>query len=233
MKQGLPSIMDRRLKERLVGATILVVLIVLIVPELLSGPRHPAAAVAPASGGPVEPVRNVTVDLATSKATAADPAAAASSSLQEPMPPGGESAPVDENPPPATAAPLPPEHAAGPNISTLRAQQPESGAVENDVPHTMNGAVPAKPGSGRDTATAEASRHGWSVQIGSFASRANAENQMRHVKPHDAAVYLSSAGRGPTLRYRVRIGAFADRAAAERELAKLRKEGQSASLVPP
>ena len=30
--------MDRRVKERLVGATILVVLIVLIVPELLSGP---------------------------------------------------------------------------------------------------------------------------------------------------------------------------------------------------
>ena len=41
--------MDRRVKERLVGASILVVLIVLIVPELLSGP-------APAPVGPRPPV---------------------------------------------------------------------------------------------------------------------------------------------------------------------------------
>ena len=34
--------MDRRVKERLIGASILVVLIVLIVPELLSGPKPPA-----------------------------------------------------------------------------------------------------------------------------------------------------------------------------------------------
>ena len=62
--------MDRRVKERLVGASILVVLIVLIVPELLSGPPGPA----PVPVGPrlpvsaPEPVRNITVDLATSKA---------------------------------------------------------------------------------------------------------------------------------------------------------------------
>jgi DedD protein len=61
--------MDRRVKERLIGASILVVLIVLVVPELLSGPKSPVlyaprAAIAP------EPTRNVTVDLATSKASA-------------------------------------------------------------------------------------------------------------------------------------------------------------------
>src|SRR5579863_7947251 len=60
--------MDRRVKERLVGASILAALIVLIVPELLSGP--PPASVNPSSGLPVsapQPVRNVTVDLATRK----------------------------------------------------------------------------------------------------------------------------------------------------------------------
>ena len=42
--------MDRRVKERLVGATILGVLIVLLVPELLSGPKPAAAPTAnPAS----------------------------------------------------------------------------------------------------------------------------------------------------------------------------------------
>ena len=64
--------MDRRVKERLVGATILVVLIILIVPELLSGPKARVTPVQPPSAaGSVEAVRNVTVDLATSKATPA------------------------------------------------------------------------------------------------------------------------------------------------------------------
>src|SRR5450631_1166694 len=60
------KLMDRRVKERLVGASILVVLIVLIVPELLSGPaRGPMTPLLP--GSTPEPTRTVTVDLATSK----------------------------------------------------------------------------------------------------------------------------------------------------------------------
>jgi len=72
--------MERPVKERLVGATILVTLIVLIVPELLSGPKRPAMP--PLSASPPAPTRSVSVDLATSKATpapqAADLASAAS-----------------------------------------------------------------------------------------------------------------------------------------------------------
>ncbi len=74
--------MDRPVKERLVGATILVALIVLIVPELLSGPKPPAAR--RSSAGPPAPTRNVSVDLTTSKATpvpqSAEPAASAATS---------------------------------------------------------------------------------------------------------------------------------------------------------
>ena len=78
--------MDRRVKERLVGASILVVLIVLVVPELLSGP--PSAGRAPAAAP--QPVRNVTVDLATSKPTAPDSAADPAASGAQP--PDGASA---------------------------------------------------------------------------------------------------------------------------------------------
>jgi len=63
--------MDRRVKERLIGASILVALIVLVVPELLSGPKPaagPPAATLPAATP--EPIRNVTVDLSTSKPAA-------------------------------------------------------------------------------------------------------------------------------------------------------------------
>jgi cell division septation protein DedD len=90
-----------------------------------------------------------------------------------------------------------------------------------------------KPGTVRETASVEGSHHSWAVQIGSFASRANAEKQMRRLKAHDSSVYVSSSGKGPSSRYRVRIGPFADRAAAEKVMMRLRKEGQSASLVAP
>jgi DedD protein len=211
MNKGWPIFMDRRLKERLVGATILVVLIVLIVPELLSGPKPAARAPAPVAGGPVEPVRNVTVDLATSKATPAEDLASAAASSSTPASP--------------------------PSITTLKAQQPTQlaqpaqPALEKESSPPNAPLLTPKPGT--VTASAEGSHHSWALQIGSFASRANAEKQMRRLKAHDSSVYVSSSGKGPSSRYRVRIGPFADRAAAEKVMMRLRKEGQSASLVAP
>ncbi len=213
MNKGWPIFMDRRLKERLVGATILVVLIVLIVPELLSGPKPAARAPAAVAGGPVEPVRNVTVDLATSKATPAEDLASAA----------------------ASSTPAPP-----PSITTLKAQQPAQPTqfAQPAQPALEKESLPPNapmltPKPGTVTASAEGSHPSWAVQIGSFANRANAEKQMRRLKAHDSTVYVSSSGKGPSSRYRVRIGPFADRAAAEKVMVRLRKEGQSASLVAP
>jgi DedD protein len=250
--------MDRRVKERLVGATILVVLIVLIVPELLSGPKSRVTPAPPASAaGPAEAVRNVTVDLATSKATSADTAASAASPSAEGNPAAGAAGPGDVAPGDA-AAPgeaLTPESApdetpggvpaltsrvtrppGSPTIATLKAQQPaHSAQSELDSEPSAPRSAPkvSKPGNANDAAAAGASNHHWAVQLGSFASRANAEKLVRQLKPRDASLYVSSSGKGASLRYRVRIGPLADRDAAERVMAKLKKEGQSASLVAP
>src|SRR6202042_1832479 len=62
------TVMDRRVKERLIGASILVALVVLIVPELLSGPKPNTATAPSLPAAAPEPVRNVTVDLTTRKA---------------------------------------------------------------------------------------------------------------------------------------------------------------------
>jgi DedD protein len=265
--------MDRRVKERLVGATILMVLIVLIVPELLSGPKARVPAVPPpSSAGPVEAVRNVTVDLATSKATQAEntpaenaladgtAASVASLSAESAGATGaphsgdaasGTAASGDATEPgtPLTAEPAPGEAAAGaplptrtnrvpgsPTIATLKAQQtarsaePEL-ASEPSIPRSAPRA--SNPGNGNETASTSVSKHHWAVQLGSFASRANAEKLVRQRKPHDAAIYMSPSGKGAKARYRVRIGPLPDRDAAERVVAKLKKEGQSASLIPP
>jgi DedD protein len=190
--------MDRRVKERLVGASILVVLIVLIVPELLSGPPGPAPA--PASLKlPVstpEPVRNVTVDLATSKAPAPVVEAAAASSARPSEAPSGEAAS-------AVAAAEALETAASPPTLATRAGKP---AV-----------------AGR----------AWAVQLGSFASHANADKLLHQLKAQGFPVYVLSGGSGPSLRYKVRVGPMTDRGAAAQAAAKLKSLGHAGSLVPP
>jgi DedD protein len=246
--------MDRRVKERLVGATILVVLIILIVPELLSGPKAPMTPAPPASAaGPDEVVRNVTVDLATSKTTPAEntgasaaplpaenaPAAGAAPGDSVPggAAPGDAAAPgtaLDAEPAPIVAAPN--RTPTPPTIATLKAQQPEHSArpeLESEPSGPRSAPQAPKAGTANETAPAGASGRHWAVQLGSFASRANAEKLVRQRKPRDASLYVSPSGKGPSLRYRVRIGPLADRDAAERMVAKLKKEGQSASLVRP
>jgi DedD protein len=202
--------MDRRVKERLVGASILVVLIVLIVPELLSGPAPgPATPKLPASAP--EPVRNVTVDLATNKAQTPEPVAeAAGASSAQPAPTGSAdvASAVAEPPPsqPAQPAPVP------------------SAPLESTAPPPTSAATAVKPAAGA---------HSWSVQLGSFASHANADKLVRQLKAQGFSVYVLSGGSGPSLRYRVRVGPMADRGAAIQAATKLKSLGHVGSLVAP
>jgi DedD protein len=222
MKTGWSSFMDRRVKERLVGATILMVLAVLIVPELLSGPKHLVKASPPASSL-AEPVRNVTVDLATNKAASTEETPASSAV---------SSSPDEES---ATAT-----QEATPTIATLQAQQPASAAsppIENgpSVPTstaTTSGAAPMHAPASHEV-QADAAHHRWAAQIGSFANRANAEKLERQLKAQGYSAYIVPSGTGRSTRYRVRVGPMPDRSATERVIAKLNKAGHSASVVTP
>jgi DedD protein len=193
------AVMDRRVKERLIGASILVALAVLVVPELLSGPRPVAPAPILAAMAP-EPTRNVTVDLATSKTpTTSETQTGGTSGAPAPASAAGTSSAVA-----ATAAAF--ETAARP---------PTAAAVETAVPPPIS------------------SRVSWAVQLGSFASRANADNLTRQLKGQGLSVYVLPGGSGASVRYRVRIGPLADRDSAERMAAKLKSIGHDSSLVAP
>jgi DedD protein len=91
--------MERPVKERLIGASILVALIVLVVPELLSGPKPGAPPTARLPAVAPEPIRTVTVDLATSKAPALSDEPASAVPVPAPANAASESAA------PASAAP--------------------------------------------------------------------------------------------------------------------------------
>jgi DedD protein len=214
--------MDRRVKERLVGATILAVLIVLIVPELLSGPKPNGAVPTPSSvPGPAEPLRNVTVDLATSKATPADETSASAAAVATPSGPAGTAGSEAAAGSDAATGP------DGPTIVTLKAQ-PAAHADGAKPDASSEPAAPRPP-----AAPTPAPGRRWEVQLGSFASRPNADKLVRQLKAEDPSLHVSSSGKGAALRYRVRIGPLEDRESAERVMTRMRKEGRSASLVPP
>jgi len=222
--------MDRRVKERLIGASILVALIVLVVPELLSGPKTAVPSATPATTFPAnapQPTRNVTLDLATSKAPAnseVDPAAtqespaSAVSAAQ-----GGEASPE---------APAPASPGAGSSSTTA----PASGAPTSAAP-TSAAPTSAAPAVTAPVETAVPSpisaRANWAVQLGSFASRANADNLSRQLKAQGFSVYVLPGGSGASVRYRVRVGPLADRDSAERTAGKLKSIGHASSLVAP
>jgi cell division septation protein DedD len=71
------------------------------------------------------------------------------------------------------------------------------------------------------------------VQLGSFASRANADKLARQVKGQGFSVFVSPGGSGAAQRYRVRIGPLADRTAATQTETKLRALGHVGTVVPP
>ena len=214
--------MDRRVKERLIGASILVALVVLVVPELLSGPKPNAATAPTLPAAAPEPVRNVTLDLTTSKApanadgepgaaSAATAASSASSNLSAANAPAGET--------PAAPSPASSGAAASSPASAKSLAKP---APTRSTP--VESAAPSPTSNGHGS---------WSVQLGSFASRVNADNLTRQVKGQGFSVFVLPGGSGSAVRYRVRVGPLADRESAERMAAKLKSLGHVGSLVAP
>ena len=222
--------MDRRVKERLIGASILVALVVLVVPELLSGPKPNTATAPTLPAAAPEPVRNVTVDLTTSKAPAnadiepATPQAAASAAS------AASSAAASTADSPAAEIPTAPSPA--PSGAPASAPAPTSTApVKSSAKPAA--ARPALVESAVHSPTSAGHGGSWSVQLGSFASRANADNLTRQVKGQGFSAFVLTGGSGTAVRYRVRVGPLADRESAERMAAKLKSVGHVGSVVSP
>lgn len=205
--------MERHVKQRLIGATILLFLVVLLVPEFLSGPKPPAATPATL---PV-PTHTYTVDLN-------DPTRA---TLQEPVPTATATPPPPASAPTETPAPT---SSPAPAPAPAATPAPMPAAASTPVPELVPKPIATAP----NTAPTAASANGaWSVQLGSFASRANAEKLVHSLAAKGYTAALSSVGAGAAARYRVRIGQIHDREAAQRLIGRLKSQGVAATLVPP
>jgi DedD protein len=215
---------ESRLKERLTGAVILVALIVLLVPELLSGPGVTAQP-ARATDEDGAPMRSYTIDLADDGGAPRPTTGGESTTEFQPLAAqddpaaaeGGEAAQVQPDETPVASA----QSEAAP---ASEAEVQESAPVESAAPVVE---TPPAPAPERPTVT------GWMIQVGSFASRENAERLARELKSKGFAASVSESRGGGRNLYRVRVGPEADRAAAQAVLAKLRARGQrGAALMP-
>jgi cell division septation protein DedD len=197
-------------KERLTGAIILVALLVLLVPELLTGPvrsapRSPVAA----SSAEEPPFRSITINMADD---ARNRGATAASGPEQPTPlpaPAAQAAPQPSTPPLAS----PPAVASAPQASGTAAPPPAA-----------HSAPPASAG-------AAGAAGAFMVQLGSFASRQNAERLAQQLRAQGFTASVSQ-GSGARHLYRVRAGPAHDHGAAVQLAQQLSAAGHSGSIVP-
>ena len=239
--------MESRAKQRLTGAIILVALFVLLVPELLTGPRNSQP---PAETAGDDGLRRYTIDLnaqnaaGQSTAPAGQQAPVALPPVAEPMGPAqglavpGEAAvpepqsnkpnsPPDSSPVSAPASQAP---AKSPSVTAPVATVP---APVVTAPAPASRAAPATVETPRAPPPATAAARGsFVVQLGSFGSRENAERLVHDMTARGFTAFIAPITTNGRELYRVRVGPTRDRASAEALAVQLKRIGQSGSIVP-
>lgn len=217
--------MDLRAKQRLTGAVILVALVVLLVPELLTGPGESRPA---DNAADTEGMREYTIDIeGQSPAGAAVPPIQPETAVNLPAPSpatgvdSGRAIP-GEAAVPAAPAPSTPAVAATPNPIATPAVAPPTPAAARVEP----------PRSESPTSNQRAERGTFVVQLGTFSSRANADRLASDMKAKGFSAFVVPVASNGRELFRVRVGPTRDRASAETLAAELKRAGQSGSIVP-
>jgi cell division septation protein DedD len=237
--------MDSRAKQRLTGAVILVALFVLLVPELLTGPKNTPPSTAEEDG-----MRRYTIDLNAPTSTPggqpAEPAVALPPVTQAPeaqserAQPGESAAAAEPAPQPVPRSVDAPTADAGSPAEAVASKpvpiQPTPRAAPATVPAPATAVATPSPATVQAAPRADTRKPAMGtfvVQLGSFSSRENAERLVREMTAKGFATFIAPPIKtnGREL-YRVRVGPTRDRASAEALAAQLKRMGQSGSIVP-
>jgi DedD protein len=243
------KLVELLVKERLTGAIILVALIVLLVPELLSGPKGPAAsAPAGAAAAPSEepPLRSYTINLSddSHSQTESPGSVAAGNGPAMPQPSGPEPPAAQVSAPQSTTAEETVGSAAEPSAPLPKpAVAPKPSSATSSAAAHVAASKPArtataeKAAKGRSAAantTGSSSAPGaWGVQLGVFASRENAERLALEVRVKGFKASVSPVSGGTRKLYRVRVGPAPDRSAAQELQGRLKAAGRPGGTIVP
>jgi DedD protein len=209
--------MERALKERIIGATVLVVFVVLVVPIFLDGP--------PADGEIV--TERVLLPGQSDQATQT---VVLERDRTEPVP--SASAAGDAGAPESSATEQEPE--PEPQTEPETEPEPEPVIVQRPEPSTVPPKPESEPPAEERAAQPEptSSTGMWAVQLGSFSNKENAERLASDLRKQGYAAFLSKLDTDKGTLHRVRIGPQENRAAAEAIAARLAKADHAGQVVP-
>jgi len=197
--------MERALKERIIGAAVLVAVAVLVVPVFLDGPPdggHIVSEQVPLPGQSKQETKTQILELDR------------------------------EVPVPANAGQAQPRATVVQQQLPIAARE-ETEAVARSVVQPVPEPVPDKPVENKPEAALVASSTGmWAVQLGSFGSQENAERLAADLRKQGFAAFLSQLSTDSGQLHRVRIGPQKDRQSAEAMAERLEKAGYKGKVLP-
>ena len=196
------NLSDRALKERIIGAIVLVLFAVLVVPVFLDGPpdEQPIVSEAVTLPGQNDQERKQQTIVLQRDRSEPVPVARAPS-------PSPSTAPVEASP---------------------VVKQPEQQAAKKETA----AAPASPPPAASDDESGEASATGmWAVQLGSFSNKENAERLAADLRDQGFAAFLSQLQTNAGQLHRVRIGPQKDKVSAEAIAAQLAKSGHEGRVV--
>jgi DedD protein len=215
--------MDQSLQARLIGATVLVALAVLLIPELLSGRKTVEPAVE--EGAAAKGTRSFTIELGSpggeAKMTAPPAPSAIPPTSRAQAAPAGESGTAVETPgavagvePPGVGAAAGPAESAPPE----RTAEPEPTPAQAAQPAPSPPPEPVKAG-------------GWVVQVGAFGSVDAARRMVDELSAAGFEAHVAPVTRSGRTLHRVRVGPVPGRPAADQLAQRLKARGLPASVV--
>jgi DedD protein len=212
--------MDRALKERIIGAAVLVVFVVLVVPVFLDGPPESGEIVServPLPGQAAEgETRTVVLERDRDEPV---PAAVAEPRRTKAAQEGSRSKPEPQQ-----------KQEPQPNPEPRTDRQPEAQAKTGGDPGPEPPAP--EPATKKVAAAADSATGMWAVQLGSFGKQENAERLAADLRKQGFAAFLSQLSTESGRLHRVRIGPQKDRESAEAMAAKLAAAGHKGQVVP-
>jgi len=200
--------MERALKERIIGAIVLVIFVVLVVPIFLDGPPQEDEIVSERVLLPGQEDQNIKTVILDRERTEPMPITSAPASNANTA---ADSA-VEASTSPETVVRQPP-----PAVETAPAQEEKKPDPRPEPPKTQ----PATSSSGM-----------WAVQLGSFSSKENADRLAADLRKQGYMAFVSQLQTSSGQWHRVRIGPQENRDSAEEMVAKLLKVGHKGQVLP-
>ncbi|MEK1942337.1 MAG: SPOR domain-containing protein [Pseudomonas sp.] len=207
------ALLDKGLKQRVVGALVLVALAIIFLPMLLSRPDESRRVVVDAPAMPQAPAM---------PEVAQEPV-----SVPEPELLPEEPVPVDQ--PATTPAPLPtaPVAITQPSTPPSTPISPAPSVPVSAKPPATASATPAAPAAAPSRLDANSLPISWSIQLASLSNRASAESLQKTLRSQGYNAYIRSA-EGMN---RVFVGPLIERAEADRLRDQLTKQQKLKGFV--